>query len=133
MRLWHIDLIPYLPSVKDYKGCSNQLGGQYVEIRMILGSIKKHGKVNHSTVNYVNNHSLSNLRAYGLVVIEEMIKRGFNVDDNILGEYADDECAVSMYNDYTQNHSSIYPEHNEEYKRECLENLKNKGILLQVE
>jgi uncharacterized protein (TIGR02328 family) len=50
MRLWHQDLISKLPN--------KQLGGQWVEIRMILGTIAKHGKVNHSTVNYVNDYSL---------------------------------------------------------------------------
>jgi hypothetical protein len=36
MRLWHQDLIPFLPSVKDYKGCSNQLGGQLCRSRRKL-------------------------------------------------------------------------------------------------
>ena len=129
MRLWHIDLIPKLPSCKDYKGCSNQLGGQHVEIRMILGSIAKHGEVNHSTVNYVNNHPLYYLKAYGLVVMHEMNKRGFNISKNIFREYYDDIDAYDMYMQYRDGSiKKIYPEHDDEYLEECVLNLKGKGI-----
>ena len=128
MRLWHTDLISYLPSVKDYKGCSNQLGGQHTEIRMILGSILKHGKVNHSTVNYVNHYPISNLYAYGLIVVGEMKHRGFNINENIELQYRNDPFAVKIYNDYIQHNIPIFKEHDLEYMKECLDNLKGKGI-----
>lgn len=130
MRLWHIELINKLPSKKDYKGCPNQLGGQHTEIRMILGSIVKHGKVNHRTVNYVNNYALDSLYAYGLVVIDEMKKRSFNVSSDIEAEYKT-EAALKIYNNYKHNNVNIFSEHNEEYLTECLENLKSKSIYLQ--
>jgi len=130
MRLWHTDIIKYLPSKLDYKGCTNQLGGQWTEIRMILGTISKHNKVNHSTVNYVNNHHLSCLYAYALVVADEMIKRGFNLNQNILDTYTNDPVAVEKYNNYMDIGTSIYPEHNNEYLEECLQNLERKGINL---
>ncbi|WP_202865951.1 pyrimidine dimer DNA glycosylase/endonuclease V [Paenibacillus contaminans] len=96
MRLWHQELIPYLPSVKDYKGCSNQLGGQHTEIRMIFGSINRHGKVNHSVVNYVNDYPLSYLRGYGLLIIDEMKKRGFQTSESIEQEYKNDPYAWEL-------------------------------------
>jgi uncharacterized protein (TIGR02328 family) len=131
MRLWHIDLIPKLPSCKDYKGCSNQLGGQHTEIRMILGSIAKHGEVNHSTVNYVNNHPLYYLKAYGLVVMQEMRKRGFNISQDIFREYYSDIDAYDMFMQYRDGGiETIYPEHDNEYLEECLVNLKGKGIVI---
>ncbi|NRF93308.1 hypothetical protein HQN89_20270 [Paenibacillus frigoriresistens] len=129
MRLWHQYLIPHLPSVKDYKGCSNQLGGQHTEIRMIFGSFKKHGKVNHSTVNYVNNYSLSYLRAYGLIVIDEMKKRGYNISQIIIDEYMNDEDAVDLYAS-AKNGLLLYKEHDDIYLEECLVNLRGKGIEL---
>jgi uncharacterized protein (TIGR02328 family) len=127
MRLWHQDLISKLPSKKDYKGCTNQLGGQHTEIRMILGSIKKHGKVNHSTVNYINNHSVHHLYAYGLLVIDEMLNRGFNVNPDIIKEYQTKE-ALSLYLHSKHNNELIFNEHNIYYLAECISNLKKKGI-----
>jgi uncharacterized protein (TIGR02328 family) len=129
MRLWHQELISKLPSKKDYKGCTNQLGGQHTEIRMILGSIKKHGKVNHSTVNYINNHALDRLYAYGLLVCDEMLRRGFNVNPDIIAEYSTTK-ALSIYLHAKHNNSIIFPEHNENYLLECRSNLKNKGITI---
>ena len=129
MRLWHQSLIEHLPSVKDYKGCSNQLGGQHTEIRMILAMIKKRGKVNHSVVNYVNDHPLSYLRAYGLIVIDEMKKRGFNTSEEIEQEYRADEEALRLYQ-LAQQGTIIYPEHHDQYLAECLSNLEGKGIFI---
>jgi uncharacterized protein (TIGR02328 family) len=131
MRLWSQDLIKHLPSKKDYKGCSNQLGGQHTEIRMILGKIKKCGKVNHSTVNYVNNYPIYYLYTYGLLVIDEMTKRGFNINPEIIKEYTNQE-ALSLYAEVKYNGKIIYPEHNNNYLQECLLNLKNKGIEIEV-
>jgi uncharacterized protein (TIGR02328 family) len=129
MRLWHQDLISLLPSKKDYKGCTNQLGGQHTEIRMILGSIAKHGKVNHSTVNYVNNYSKDHLYAYGLLVIDEMLNRGFNVNKDIINQYSTKE-ALSLYVRAKYNKEYIFKEHNESYFNECLDNLNKKGIMI---
>jgi len=129
MRLWHQSLIKHLPSVKDYKGCPNQLGGQHTEIRMIFGSIKRHGKVNHSIVNYVNEHPLSYLRAYGLLIIDEMKKRGFNTSEEIEQEYRDDPEALKLYQSAIEG-TLIYPEHDDLYLSECLENLQGKGITI---
>ena len=131
MRLWSQQLISKLPSVKDYKGSSNQLGGQHTEIRMILGKIKKHGKVNHSTVNYINNYSKSELYAYGLLIIDEMIKRGFNISQNIINEYKDNKQAYELYNKAKQGYI-IFKEHNKSYLQECINNLNNKGIDINV-
>jgi uncharacterized protein (TIGR02328 family) len=131
MRLWHISLIPKLPSKKDYKGAPNQLGGQHTEIRMILGSIKKHGRVNHKTVNYVNNYSLDRLYAYGLVVIDEMKKRGFNINPNIEESYKT-KYALTIYDNYKNNNGGVYQEHDDSYLEECLENLRNKNIIINM-
>ncbi|MDF2723709.1 MAG: hypothetical protein K0Q59_3384 [Paenibacillus sp.] len=129
MRLWHQQLIPLLPSVKDYKGSSNQLGGQHTEIRMILGFIRKRGKLNHATVNYVNDYPLSYLKAYGLLVIDEMRRRGFQVSEAIVAEYRSDVQAVELYERAIAG-ELLFREHNEAYMQECLDNLRRKGIEL---
>lgn len=131
MRLWHVKLIPKLPSKKDYKGCTNQLGGQHTEIRMILGKITKHGKVNHATVNYINNHSIHRLYAYGLLVIDEMLKRGFNINPDITHQYQTCE-AINIYQDYIYNNEPIFPEHDSIYLQDCIQNLQNKGISIKL-
>ena len=119
MRLWHIDLLPKLDN--------KRIGGQHVEIRMILGTIRKHGKVNHSTVNYVNNHNLSLLRAYALAVIAERDKRGLKTNPEIRLEYCNDANAVCLYNCFKKGYN-LYPEHDDVYMIECLENLRGKGV-----
>ncbi|OGO82604.1 MAG: hypothetical protein A2Y18_07450 [Clostridiales bacterium GWD2_32_19] len=133
MRLWHADLITYLPSVKDFKGASNQLGGQHTEVRMILAILKKYGKVNHSTVKYANDYSLSHLHAYGLLVIEEMKRRKFNVSEIIENEYLRDDDALKLLNEYKEKKIQFFEEHNDEYMKECLENLKGKGINIRLD
>ena len=123
MRLWHIDLLPKLDN--------KRIGGQHCEIRMILGTIRKHGKVNHSTVNYVNDHSLSMLRAYALAVIAERDKRGLKTSPEIRFEYANDNVAVALYERHKKGYK-LYPEHDKQYMIECLENLKGKGVEIAI-
>jgi len=119
MRLWHQSLIPHLPN--------KQLGGQWVEIRMILGTIAKHGKVNHSTVNYVNDHHICFLYAYAYLVANECIKRGRYCNPDFIDEYS----ISSSISDFSlKNGINIYPEHDEKYLEECLLNLEGKGIYL---
>ena len=122
MRLWHQNLIPYLPCIKttgDRK--KNQLGGQWAEIWMIHGSIKKHGKVNHSTVNYVNDHPIDYLSQYAYLVMQELKKRGFKINPT-------KEALLCCYNP----DGLVYPEHNDEYLKECLDNLASKGINIKL-
>ena len=98
---------------------------------MILGTIKKHGKLNHSTVNYINNYPIYYLYAYALLIAEEMIKRGFNVSWDIINEYQTTE-ALNLYNRVKHENLIIYIEHNQEYFNECIDNLKQKGINIQI-
>jgi uncharacterized protein (TIGR02328 family) len=128
MRLWHTDLVTRLPSKIDYPGCSNQLGGQHSEVRMMLSVIKKKGKVNHSTVNYINKYSVSHLKAYGLFVAWVMQKRGFNVSKDIIAEYTCDPEAVEILRKYLADGVPIYAEHNHYYMVECVDNLRKKGV-----
>ena len=128
MRLWHQKLIPYLPR--------QQLLGQHRECCALRG--KGWGK-KHSVVNYVFTHYHIQLVAYHYLVMEEMRHRGYNPDKiwynsnwrgSVLGEEKDwtsQEAVDVVYND-AKNGQMIYPEHNDAYLRECIENLRSKGI-----
>ena len=44
------------------------------------------------------------------------------------GDWPEDKWEVQCWRWIKENNNPIYPEHNDEYLKECLENLKNKGI-----
>ena len=131
MRLLHQDLIKHLPR--------QQLLGQHRECCALRG--KGWGK-KHATVNYVFQHSPARLITYHWLVMNEMEKRGYNVCSdwgNIsyrgsrLGrdetwDTGEIHSLVSFL--YRESNSSInvYPEHNEQYLQVCIDNLKSKGV-----
>lgn len=133
MRLWHEALIPYLPR--------QQLLGQHRECCALRG--RGWGRP-HATVNYVFNHHPALLFAYHYLIMEEMKHRGYHPDKiwynpsyrgTTLGfdkNFIDDEKEVTDVKELLDNihfiYDCIYPEHNDKYLQECLENLKQKGI-----
>ena len=127
MRLWHEELIPYLPR--------QQLLGQHRECCALRG--KGWGR-KHATVDYVFTHNPALLVAYHYKVMDEMKRRGYNPDKIWLCcDYRGKElgytqpmefCDGVMLNLCMNLNETIYPEHNEEYLEECLDNLKSKGI-----
>lgn len=132
MRLWHEALLPYLPR--------QQLLGQHRECCALRG--KGWGK-KHAIVDYVFLHSYQMLYQYHLEVINEMQKRGYKVDPLWLKqEYRGRNCSPLLKNSFNSermnhnaelSHDWIYPEHNQDYLQECLENLARKGINLSFE
>lgn len=122
MRLWHEQLIPILPK--------NQLLGQHRECCALRGNgwLRR-----HRTVDYVFSYSPYHLFLYHSLVMDEMEKRGYNVspewrDKNYRGKNAEN---YSNLEEKTIS-SPIYKEHNPRYLAECIENLRKKGILLEV-
>lgn len=71
MRLWHKDLIPYLPR--------QQLIAQWRECCAIAGSIAKKGTPNHLLVNKVLGYHYNHLYEYTHCVWKELTKRGYKV------------------------------------------------------
>ncbi len=118
MRLWHQDLIQLLPR--------QQLLGQHRECCALRG--KGWGK-KHSTVDYVFEHLPIKLYQYHMLVIDEMIKRGYKPDEtwtnplyrgkNMEAYDKLKDCSIKK---------PIYEEHNDLYLKECLDNLNSKGI-----
>lgn len=129
MRLWHQKILPHLPR--------QQLLGQHRECCALRG--KGWGRP-HSVVNYVFNHEPERLVAYHYLVINEMQRRGYNPDRkwqnaNYRGKdlgIQSDWCNLHKALVYALAGSNqginIYPEHDEAYLQECIENLKSKGI-----
>ena len=129
MRLWHQKLLSRLPR--------QQLLGQHRECCALRG--RGWGR-NHSVVNYVFTHDPALLVAYHFLVMNEMKARGYHPDEtwyngdwrgNAIGEQAHwcdfDSCAAILRK-VEDNGMMIYPEHNEEYLQECIDNLRSKGI-----
>ena len=129
MRLWHQKLIPHLPR--------QQLLGQHREVCALRG--KGWGK-KHATVDYVFKYDPARLVAYHYLIMNEMRRRGYNVDSkwevpkwrgNALEfdiMFIRDEALVDKYWYSALKDKMIYPEHDDKYLEECLENLKGKGI-----
>jgi uncharacterized protein (TIGR02328 family) len=129
LRLWHVDLIPYLPRL--------QLLGQHRECCALRG--KGWGK-KHSTVDYVFKYSLNHLFIYHLLVLNEMKNREYKINNldwyclyyrgKKLGMAHPDQTpfiySPFIYSIY--DNRRYYPEHNADYLKECLE-LLNERIL----
>jgi len=122
MRLWHEQMISILPK--------NQLLVQHRECCALRGNgwNKK-----HKTVDYVFSYSPYHLFMYHSLVMDEMEKRGYRVsiewrDKNYRGKTAENYDTLEE----KRIERPIYKEHNAEYLLECIENLRNKGIKLEL-
>ncbi|WP_156299547.1 TIGR02328 family protein [Streptobacillus canis] len=118
MRLWHEELISKLPR--------QQLLGQHRECCALRGG--GWGK-KHETVDYVFKYSPIRLYYYHLLIMEEMKKRGYLPSEEWFDKLyrGKKEKAYDLLKE-EKKLKPIYPEHNEKYYVECIENLKNKGI-----
>ena len=133
MRLWHQKLIKYLPR--------QQLLGQHRECCALRG--KGWGK-KHSVVDYVFTYMPEYLVTYHYLIMEEMKRRGYNPDSawmnpnwrgNVLGEqknWTDSRILETLYSHITTTSNNIFIEHNDDYLKECLENLSSKGIVIEL-
>ena len=125
MRLWHQSLIPLLPR--------QQLLGQHRECCALRG--KGWGR-KHATVDYVFTHTPEWLVAYHYLVMDEMERRSYKPDKiwrevNYCGKklgFEENWCDPAVVIGCIEDERFIYPEHNDAYLNECLENLRRKGI-----
>lgn len=126
MRLWHQNLISSLPR--------QQLLGQHRECCALRG--KGWGK-NHSTVNYVFKYNIEKLICFHYLVMKEMCKRGYKVDKLWYNPLyrgknigIDNSINTNIIRNIMLSCNIIYNEHNNDYYNECIDNLKNKGIII---
>ena len=133
MRLWHQKLLPYLPR--------QQLLGQHRECCALRGA--GWGR-RHSVVNYVFAHEPERLAAYHFLVMDEMARRGYHPDriwtkPNWRGNKLQEQegwCSVEKVAELIlsgMSNEMIYEEHNDEYLKECLDNLASKNIIIEME
>lgn len=126
MRLWHQDLINKLPR--------QQLLGQHRECCALRG--KGWGK-KHSTVDYVFKYNPGRLVNYHLCLMDEMKKRGYKPNDKWSNSfYRGINCAewkdkniLNLSIGLNLDNYPTFPEHNEEYLKECIDNLFEKGVV----
>lgn len=128
MRLWHQSILPYLDR--------QRLLSQHRECCALRG---KGWNKKHTTVDYVFTHGPELLVAYHRLVMDEMERRGYHPDriwddpcwrGAALGReegWADADFVDDQYCYTTHKGGIIYPEHNDDYLRECIALLKKKN------
>ncbi len=106
MRLWHYDLLPYLPK--------SQLIAQWRELNAIYKNQPK-----HILINYVYEYDKVHLLAYSLLLLSELSDYDLNMDN--FNEYFKDTKMIGYYN------IRLFPNHhNKRYFRQCFFNLQEK-------
>lgn len=122
MRLWHIDILDKLPK--------QWLQGQHRELCALrgLGWNKK-----HSTIDYIKKYNFLMLYDYHMKVMQLLYdNHNVNIDAIwLLQCYRGKRIGfVSNYPNYDKIKLSKYPEHNDKYYQECIDNLNKKGIII---
>ena len=129
MRLWHVDLIPYLPC--------RQLVSQWRECCCIAKDWAEYGSPNHVLVNVITKYPLNHYIWYCHKVIEEMTNRGYEVRDisierlnHNIETIRDKAGLFDLYPDVTNpipENALIYPHwHNDRYLLQNYFNLEEK-------
>ena len=106
MRLWHYDLLPYLPK--------SQLMAQWRELNLIYRQSPR-----HILINYIYEYGKEHLLVYSLLVINELSNCDLNMDN--FNEYFKDTRLLPFMN------IKPFPgHHNKRYLRQCFLNLQEK-------
>ena len=123
MRLWHKDLIPYLPQP--------QLISQWRECCAIASRLAKDGTPNHLLVNKVLEYPTDHFVFYTNLVVQELKNRGYKVSvktwhifcDNLSKFYDGESCVLDI------NIGDIFKYwHNDIYLGICFSNLYEKYL-----
>lgn len=131
MRLWHKDMIPYLPK--------QQLLGQWRECCLIAGLLAKDHTPNHILVNPITEYQPDDFEIYCAIVYHEMLKRGFKVAEEVCKKLEMDFRAYRLYLDselpwecfckdfQVDTEEPIFQEwHTKRYLKQCFYNLEEK-------
>ena len=115
MRLWHYQLLPYLPEL--------QFKGQLRELVAIMHDWRDKGKTNHILINRVMGYPKEDLFRYSVMYDDEFIKRyGKSMGEKYKREFVDFCPDRHPYLSY-----KIFGGwHNKEYLRVCMTNLYEK-------
>jgi len=117
MRLWHQELIPYLPR--------QQLLGQHRECCVLRGN---GWNKRHIVIDYIFRYTHFHLFQYHKKVMAEMSRRNYKADILWLNpKYRGKKCnPIIELCEYKIDTTIIYKEHNDKYLKECIENLSAK-------
>ena len=131
MRLWHRDLIKYLPK--------QQLLGQWRELCLIGGLLASDHTPNHILVNPILDYPPEHFEAFCNLVIEEMNNHNLDINDTVLRKLQDNVRAWRLYLnedlpfDYVDRDWSMdlgepiyFDWHTDRYLRQCYYNLEEK-------
>ena len=117
MRLWHKELIPYLPR--------QQLLGQWRECCAIARNMAEDGTPNHVLVNKVLDYPVRHFWSYGRMIHDELKERGYMCDwkrFSIWFMHLTDEDLMFVFP------LELFPDwHNNWYLKQCLYNLQEKA------
>ncbi len=114
MRLWHYELLPYLPEL--------QFKGQLRELVLIGKDLLKKGKTNHLLINKVMEYPNTELAGYFFEYAKEYEKR--------YAKKPKEETYVlfGILSGYTTYTPCFDGWHNKEYLRVCMANLYEKHV-----
>lgn len=115
MRIWHKDMISVLPR--------QQLLSQWRECCCIAKSIKEKGTPNHILVNKIIDYPIKHFKYYTFLVIQEMRKRGYKVNEECFTKYYP---LVNKKEFGKLKEDLFYDWHNERYLKQCYYNLQEK-------
>lgn len=115
MRLWHKQLIPYLPR--------QQLMEQWRECCVIARNIANKGSPNHLLVNKIMEYPSVHFLIYSLTVMNEIEKRGYKVSEKSKVNF---QKNYDKFNDGKGGNYIFYDWHNKRYLNQCLYNLQEK-------
>lgn len=123
MRLWHKDLIQYLPR--------QQLIAQWRECCAIASNLANKGTPNHLLVNKILKYTKNHFWNYHSLIIKEMHNRGYKITSNSMEIFT-----INYRNWIEENEPLVFSMvcfddlfegwHNERYLKQCLYNLQEK-------
>ena len=124
MRIWHYKLLPYLDR--------QRLIAQYRELCAIAKNIADKGTPNHLLVNEVLNYPCIHFTAYANMVLKEMNKRGYKVNEKSYLNFCENIRKGNLYFRDKYNNSVIIDNqvlwHDDIYLQICLYNLYEKAL-----
>lgn len=109
MRIWHYQLIPYLPK--------SQLLAQWRELNSIFRK-----QDHHILINYIYEYPKNDLKTYSCMVINEIHKRGYKINSmaNFEAYFGSNILPAPINNIPFKKH------HNDRYLLQCYFNLQEK-------
>ena len=120
MRLWHKDLIPYLPK--------QQLVSRWREGIAIAKKIAEFGEPHHRLVNKVMDYPTSHFYYYTDLVILELISRGYKVSPLALKKFEDTMYYIDINYDDLVDYDDLFQFwHTKDYLVQCYYNLQEKA------